>query len=251
MSNTRAPAASHPASEWVYRGVWGVLSGFFHVPRNPPELPLRAGETLDQRRPSEAWLRYRKFWFWIVLGITDILFVFIWIIIFTVNKWVAMALSPLFIAVIVLPDIFAFVAIHLRYDTTWYVFSPRSLRIRRGIWVIHETTITYENIQDVSVQQGPVQRHFGFANLLVKTAGGGGGASGPSMGAHVGLIEGIHDANDLRDRIMDRVRASRSAGLGDDAAAPDRSAGRPGAAFGPEHLGVLREIAEAAKSLRA
>jgi uncharacterized membrane protein YdbT with pleckstrin-like domain len=44
---------------------------------------------------------------------------------------------------------FAYIAIHLRYDTTWYVHGDRSLRIRRGIWVIHETTLTFENIQNV------------------------------------------------------------------------------------------------------
>ena len=65
-------------------------------------------------------------------------------------------------------------AMHLRYDTTWYVLTNRSLRIRRGIWMIHETTITYENVQNVSVNQGPLQRIFGIADVLVQTAGGGG-----------------------------------------------------------------------------
>lgn len=243
-------AMTQRASEWVYRGVWGVLTGLFRVPREAPTLPTRAGESLDARRPSAEWLAYRKFWFWLVLLITDIGFIAIWLVVFYVNKWVALALSPVFVAVIVLPDIVAFVALHLRYDTTWYVFSPRSVRIRRGIWLIHETTITYENIQDVTVRQGPIQRHFGFANLLIQTAGGGGGAQGPSMGAHVGLIEGVHDAAALRDQIMSRVRASKSAGLGDEAW--DEGAGPAVAGgFTAAHVAVLREIAEAARGLLA
>jgi membrane protein YdbS with pleckstrin-like domain len=77
------------------------------------------------------------------------------------------------LVVIVLPDIIAYVAIHLRYDTTWYVLSSRSLRIRRGVWVIHETTLTFENIQNVSVDSGPLEQWFGIANVMVDTAGGG------------------------------------------------------------------------------
>lgn len=242
--------ATQKASEWVYRGVWGVLTGWFRVPREAPTVPTRPGESLDARRPSEQWLRYRKFWFWMFLLITDIFFLAVWIAVLATNFVVGLILSPLFIALIVLPDIFSFIAIHLRYDTTWYVFSPRSVRIRRGMWLLHETTITYENIQDVSVQQGPIQRHFGFANLLIKTAGGGGGAQGPAMGAHVGLIEGVHDANELRDMIMDRVRASKSAGLGDDTD-QDGAHTPAGGGFTPAHLEVLREIAAAAKRLSA
>ena len=59
-----------------------------------------------------------------------------------------------FLALMVLPDIFAYVGIHLRYDTTWYVLTDRSLRIRRGIMTIHETTISFENVQNVEVRRG-------------------------------------------------------------------------------------------------
>ena len=75
--------------------------------------------------------------------------------------------------ILVAPDVIAYVAIHLRYDTTWYVLTDRSLRIRRGIWIIHETTISFENVQNVEVRQGPLQRYFGIADVIVQTAGGG------------------------------------------------------------------------------
>lgn len=77
-------------------------------------------------------------------------------------------IAPLLRAFIILPDVVAYVAIHLRFDTTWYVMTERSLRIRRGIWVLHETTITFENVQNVVVNQGPVQRFFGIANVVWK-----------------------------------------------------------------------------------
>jgi len=96
------------------------------------------------------------------------------------------------LAAAVLPDLIAYAAIHLRYDTTWYVLTPRSIRIRRGIWAITETTITFENIQNITVQQGPLQRYYGIASLHIRTAGGGGG-HGQHSGSdtsHLGVIEG-------------------------------------------------------------
>ncbi len=80
-----------------------------------------------------------------------------------------------------------------------YVLSDRTLRIRRGIWIINEVTITYENIQNVSVRQGPLQRYYGISDLVVQTAGGGG--AGPhgeqNLGSHLGLLEGIDNAEDV------------------------------------------------------
>jgi hypothetical protein len=163
---------------------------------------------------------------------------------------VGVILAPLALALAVLPDVVAYIAIHLRYDTTWYVMTERSLRIRRGIWVIHETTITFENVQNVLVRQGPIQRLFGIANLLVETAGGGGHSSpeahgGQSLAAHRGLIEGIADPQRIRDLVLARLRRSRSAGLGDEPFAAVTAA----PAWSPDHLAVIREIRDAVRAL--
>jgi uncharacterized membrane protein YdbT with pleckstrin-like domain len=150
----------------------------------------------------------------------------------------------------VAPDIVAYVALHLRYDTTWYVMSGRSLRIRRGIWIIRETTVTFENVQNVELKQGPLQRHFGIANLLVQTAGGSGAS--PQQGKtnpHEALIEGIDDAKQVRDLIMSRVRRSRRAGLGDEHPG-ERYAAGSGARWTPEHLEALRAIRDEIAALR-
>ena len=154
------------------------------------------------------------------------------------------ALTPVFLAVTFLPDVVAYVAIHLRYDSTWYVLSDRSLRIRRGIWTIHETTITFENVQDVTVHQGPLQRYFGIANVVVETAGGGGGGQEAGVPSHTGLIEGVEDAARIRDLIMARVRQSRAAGLGDEARETERTSHPAAPVWTSEHVAVLREIRE-------
>lgn len=236
-------------AEWVYRGVWGVIASWFRVPADPPSLPAAPGELVDAFHPSPGYIRYLKFWFWWILLLTDVPLVVGWVVLTILVPWLGLLLAIPAWALIVLPDIIAFVAIHLRYDSTWYVMGDRSIRLRRGIWMIREATITYENIQNVHVNQGPVQRHFGIADVVISTAGGG-GAPVPGKGganSHLGIIQGVHDAAAIRERVMAKVRRSRSAGLGDDApeAAPR------GAPWTPEHLALLRRIAASAEALAA
>ena len=97
------------------------------------------------------------------------------------------------------------------------MLTDRSLRIRRGILNIHETTISFENVQNVEVRQGPLQRYFGIADVLVTTAGGGvashgKGAQSSSLGAHVGLLQGLDDAEAVRNQILACVERTRAAG---------------------------------------
>lgn len=236
-------------TQWVYGGIWGVLVRWFHVPDRPPMLPTRPGETADSFRPAAGFLRYLKLQFWIVLIVIDGVILVAWLAVTIASPPVGVVLAPLALLLAVVPDVLAYIAIHLRYDTTWYVMTDRSLRIRRGIWVIHETTITFENVQNVSVSQGPVQRLFGIADVLVETAGGGGsqqeGRGGQLGTAHRGLIEGVADAARIRDQLMKRLRRSWSAGLGDEEAATPE----PPPAWSPDHLQVLKEIRDAARGL--
>lgn len=236
----------------LYRGIWDALVRWFKVPGEPPTLPVRQGEFIMSFRPAEGFLRYLKFWFWFVLALTDIAFAAAYVgasiaLVIAGVWWVALLLLPVALFIIIAPDIIAYVAIHLRYDTTWYVMTDRSLRIRRGIWSIHETTITFENVQNVRLQQGPVQRHFGIATLIVETAGAGSptGQHGHAVGNR-GVIEGVDNAEELRDRILTRLRQSRTAGLGDE----DDAAGRAAAAFwSPAHRAALKAVRDEARLL--
>jgi membrane protein YdbS with pleckstrin-like domain len=242
----------------MYRGLWGVLVNLFKVPQNPPTLPAHAGEQVQSFRPAEGYLRYMKLWFWIALFMIDIALTAGYIAAATalcMNGlwWVSALLLPIALAVIVLPDIVAYIAIHLKYDTTWYVISERSMRIRRGIWAIHEVTITFENVQNVALNQGPVQRHYGIANLVVQTAGGGG--MGPKQhgtgSGHMGIIEGVANAPELRDQIMAKLRESKSAGLGDDSPRELDHGRRTSVAWSSEHLAALQEIRAQTRQLAA
>lgn len=236
--------AHDEAAAWIYDGVWAAIVALFRVPPQPPSLPSQ-GEPVRAIRPASGYLRYLKFFFWLLLLPGDVLPVVAWLVIFFTIPWLAFVLLPLFLGLVVLPDVIAYIGIHLRYDTTWYVFTDRSLRIRRGIWIIHETTISFENVQNVEVRQGPVQRYFGIADVVVQTAGGGAskssGTHGTSTGgARVALLQGLDDAEQVRDAILNRVKQLRSGGLGDEMT-EGRSA-RGFAGFSSEHLAVLREI---------
>ena len=244
------------AAAWIYRGVWASIVALFRVPPEPPTLPS-AGEAVRSIRPSAGYLRYLTFLFWVAFLPGDIVPILIWLVISMAFPIVGVILVAPLVIVLIAPDVIAYVGLHLRYDTTWYVFTDRSIRIRRGIWVIHETTITFENVQNVEVAQGPVQRYFGIADVIVQTAGGGASktdshGSKTSSSAHVGILQGLDDAHAVRDLILDRVRRSRTAGLGDEHATPpghEDRASRPG--YSSAHLAVLREIRDHARRLAA
>ena len=245
------------AAEWVYSGTWRVLSDWFRVPKTPPTLPVSEGESIDAFKPAAGYLRYLKMWFWIGLFVIDILILLGWLVLTVAVWWLGLLLFVPALIVVVVPDIVAYVAIHLRYDTTWYVMTDRSIRIRRGIWIIHEMTFTFENVQNVKVQQGPIQRLIGISDLIVETAGSGGdpsGKAGPALNR--GTVEGITDAWALRDRVLARLKASRTAGFGDDVQAteihkpgPSHHNTMPG--WKAEHVDALRGIRDELAALNA
>src|SRR2546423_6773245 len=111
-------------TEWVYRGIWGVLTNWFRVPSAPPALPGAPGEQLQSFRPSVGFLRYLKFRFWALLFIVDIALLIAWLGITAASFLIGLWLAPLALAVIVVPDIVAYVAIQFRYDPTWDVLTP-------------------------------------------------------------------------------------------------------------------------------
>ncbi|MBX3390236.1 MAG: PH domain-containing protein [Phycisphaeraceae bacterium] len=232
---------------WIYEGVWGILADLLRTPRQPPLLPSAPDEETVSLKPSQAWLRYLKFWFWIGLTIIDAVILGGWLIILFVNPVVGAILAvPAWIVAFV-PDIFAYIAIHLRYDTTWYIISPRSIRLRNGIWVIRETTFTFENVQNVEITQGPVERWFGFANLKVETAGG--GVVHTQHGAHpdgsnVAFLFGLENAHEIRKTVMERVAASRTTGIGDESArhVTEAAASTAPSRLSAEHLAELRAM---------
>jgi membrane protein YdbS with pleckstrin-like domain len=234
------------AAEWIYRGLWKVLVDWFRVPERPPTLPAAEGEFLLSFHPSRRYLSYLKLYFWIALVLIDGALFVGWIVVLVADPWLGLLLAIPALVIIVVPDIIAYIMIHLRYDTMWYVMTDRSLRCRRGIWVIVEHTITFENVQNVHVRRGPVQYFFGISKVIVETAGSAEreGESTFAVG-NKAIMEGIDNPKEIRKLIMERVDRSRSAGLGDETLAAVGS--RP--SWGAAHREVLREILEEVRAL--
>ncbi len=146
------------------------------------------------------------------------------------------------------------VPVILDWEMRWYIVTDRSLRIREGIWKVSEMTLTFANVQEVSIRQGPIERLFGIANLRVRTAGGGGQINpnqpqSEEKSGHIGYFRGVDNAPEIRDLILDRLKRLRDAGLGD----PDQPQGEtvaPSGTSGPPIVEAARELLEEARALR-
>lgn len=225
------------SAEWVYKGVWAILSDCFVLPKLAPTLPSEPGDFYRTFHPSRRYLSYLKMYFWVATMAIDLAILAGWVAILLANPMVAWLLAVPALAIAILPDIVAYVAIHLKYDTMWYVMTDRSLRLRRGIWVILEHTITFENVQNVYVIRGPIQQLFQIATIVVETAGAttGGGENVHAVG-NKAIMQGIANPKEIRDLIMERVRETRSAGLGDEQRSVSKSL------WAAPHVKLLREI---------
>ncbi len=155
--------------------------------------------------------------------------------------------------------------IKLGWEMRWYMVSDTTLRLREGLWRVKEQTMTIANIQNMSVQQGPLQRLFGFADLRVTTAGGAGSQmeadAGIGKNMHVGFFRGIEDAYGLRDPIQTSLSKHRDAGLGNpdevglpldfhDSEESGTEVARPSSALPGEVVEAARALAEESRRFR-
>lgn len=113
--------------------------------------------------------------------------------------------------------LFALALVRLDFEKRWYVVTDRSLRVREGVAVVREMTVTFANIQNIAISQGPVQRALGIADLRVDTAGGGAGTTQKHQGKnlHTAWFRGVNNADEVRQVIQDRLRHFKDTGLGD------------------------------------
>ncbi|MDI1336062.1 MAG: PH domain-containing protein [Lacunisphaera sp.] len=149
----------------------------------------------------------------------------------------------------------------LDYEMRWYVVTDRSLRIRTGVWSVQESTMSFANLQQVEVSQGPLQRLLGLADVTVQSAGGSDGPPGKrgeEDSLHTGHFHAVENAQEIRDLIQHRLRRFRESGLGDPeevrraAAMPAPvSMVQPAAETNDaDVLAAARELAAEAKALR-
>ena len=142
----------------------------------------------------------------------------------------------------------------LDYEQRWYVVTDRSLRLRTGIWKVREMTMSFANLQQIAVSQGPLQRLLGLADVRVQSAGGGSAQPGhPTPGQrslHTGHFHAVDNAEEIRDLIVERLRRFRETGLGDPDELP-RGAGRGADREDRPELAAAQALLAEARALRS
>ena len=116
---------------------------------------------------------------------------------------------------------FTYTLVRLDYEMRWYIVTDRSLRIREGITSLRESTMTFANIQNLAIEQGPVQRLLGISDLKVRTAGGGSKGeefadeAEKAKAMHIGYFRGVDNGPELRDAILAELQRLKDGGLDD------------------------------------
>ncbi len=247
----------------MYTLLKGALARLLKVPTEPPPAPAGSYRSVQVFRASPSYLTYKlvPFAFGVVLEV-----------LFLVLPLGALALGaaagqdvpwPVLLSmggmVVFLggATLLSYFTIRLDYDLRYYIVTDRSLRIREGAMLVKEMTLTYANVQNLKVEQGPLQRWFGIADVVIDTAGGGGVAQQhPGGSGHRAVLAGVADAEGLRDLIRGYLRQQPSGGgLGDEEEddEPPAALGAASAAalgLGPDAVAALREVRDAARALR-
>ena len=201
----------------MYEALKGLVAALLKLPTDLPELPPGDHDHVEVRHAAPAFLTYR------MVGV--FLGPLIWGGFATLGALGAAVKEPK-AAWVVVPLLcfvgfmlaLGFMVTRLDYELRTYLITDRSLRVREGALQVRELTLSYQNVQNVSLEQGPLERLFGFSNVVVETAGGGGAAQAQHAGStgHRAVLRGLTDAEGVRDLIRARLlEVHKHAGLGD------------------------------------
>lgn len=229
--------------DWIKELVFPLLK----IESTTPKIPHghERDTNLQVLRADKSYLRYLQFWLWVyAAGLLPGIIVLSIVGIMALSPMVELILFP--IKIFLIAKLLVMVVVtRISFDLRWYIITDTSITVRQGAWTIREITVSYQNIQNVSVSQGPLERYFGFANLQIDTAGSGGAhAHGKGENPNRAVLRGIINAPQIRDTILDNLRAFRNSGLGD----PDDVAAHAPTTVNPRR-GLLQEIATEAKTL--
>lgn len=244
----------------MYERLKSTLLWLLKVPPEPHD-PMGDVHSLRVFRAAPGYLRYLTIaWaLWQLAILLCVLLVFIPLAVAAATGFAAILVSALGVlaAVVFLGQAgLSFFSLRLNYEMRWYKVTDRSLRIRAGVWNVHEMTMTFANVQNITISQGPLERLFGISDVKVDTAGGGGSSGshgrGEALNLHVATFGGVDNPEEIRDLMLQRLRRLRDAGLGDlDDAPALKGAPVHDPAFGSaETLQALAAFCDEARALR-
>lgn len=227
----------------LYGSLWNLVCPILKAPTDPPKPPDGPGHVVAIMHPDPAYLAWQKVWMCFSVALLAGLPLVFMIALTVAVPLLGAILFPFVALFIAFKILLLWVGMHLSYDSTYYVITDRAIRIRRGIWIVQEMTFTYANVQNVKIEQGPLERYFGIGSVILDTAGGGGHAGHSSaVSFHRAVMAGIVDTVALRDLIQKHLRQHMTTGLGDHG---EHHA--PPSNLDPSRL---REVLEAARRLR-
>ncbi|MEW5740851.1 MAG: PH domain-containing protein [Myxococcota bacterium] len=205
----------------------------------PPHLP-EGSSLVRHLRPSPSWLAYRY-----LQTLFGLLNQFIGVGVMAVILIMRLEGTGVALAVLLgVVELFviglALVTTRVDYDLRHYLVGDRSLRVAQGAWRREEATLSYANVQNIEVLQGPLERLFGFKSLIVSTAGSDASPQDPTSNSHLVTMVGLENADELRELILGMLRQHKDSGLG------EPTVPRP-AGLSPARL---REVRDAALALR-
>jgi putative membrane protein len=129
----------------------------------------------------------------------------------------------------------------VKYRTLRYRFDDEGIWRAQGLLWRSEVNITYRRIQDIHLTNGLLQRWLGLATVSIQTAAG---SASPEV-----TIEGVLEAEALRDFLYTRMRGVRDGGSVKAAIVPAHGEAQVGA--GDEALALLTDIRDALRRLEA
>lgn len=204
----------------------------------PPHLP-EGSSLVRSLKPSDRWLAYRYLQTlvgflnqFIGVGIAVIALVA------KLKGWGLLIALGIFVVESFVIGL-ALVTTRVDFELRHYLVGDRSLRVAQGAWTREEVTLSYANVQNLEVNQGPLERFFGFKSLTISTAGA--DSTPGNENSHLVTLVGLSDADDLRALILGMLKQHKDAGLGDPAQPPGPSLS----------IARLSEVRDAALALRA
>ncbi|MDD1658305.1 MAG: PH domain-containing protein [Methanomicrobiales archaeon] len=119
---------------------------------------------------------------------------------------------------ILLPAAFVAWWIPRYYRSMIYRLTDTEMTWRRGVWFRRTGIVPYNRITNLDIVQGPLMRMLSVSTLRIQTAGYSGQQAGSPFGGLAEItIQGIQDAEELREMILGFVHGTRPVATGSDA----------------------------------
>jgi membrane protein YdbS with pleckstrin-like domain len=209
----------------MFETLKGWVADVLRVPTDPPHLPEGQGKG-RVFRAAPQFLTYQ-----LVVGMFPVGMLFLVCTglliaggLTVLPGWATVLLAGVEAAVLGTWAFFVWFALRIEFELRYYALGSRTLRIREGVFSVREFTITLSNIQNVSIDQGPIERWLGIANVVVETAGGARVAQAPQHGGaagHRGVLAGLANADQVRELLRQAMgEHAHLTGLGHPEEAP-------------------------------